>query len=217
MSFNLRATSRSTSLEIKLKLDIGRSFFKILGSSGAFLRSGLTSARLRVIGTTEFVSDKLIISAKTGNNSKRHSFKNDLGMGSRLQLDNGGLRLRHSISTWLAGVNSERDEPLLVSVSGKILSVCHGKYPIWLMSFRIFFINEKSQKAEERTSSGTLDGKWLGFFIPIMDFVTLNRCFCSRTALKYTFRTAFVRRFKENILICTVFYKLHGQRVVVIS
>ena len=73
------------SLEIKDKLETGRKFFRISGSSSSFLIRGTMSASFSLDGTSLVLRERFTMCVITGTNSSRHNFKSHVGMGSRSQ------------------------------------------------------------------------------------------------------------------------------------
>ena len=68
--------------EINVKLDTGRSFFKISLSKPGFFQSGQMSAVLSDLGVREPRNDTLKMSVIVGTNSALHSFRSQVGNGS---------------------------------------------------------------------------------------------------------------------------------------
>lgn len=86
---------RSSILDRKGRLDMGRKFARLSGSRPGFLSIGVIAASFRDCGTEPDVSEELIISVIKGEIIGRHVLMRGEGMGSREQV--GVLMLDRSL------------------------------------------------------------------------------------------------------------------------
>ena len=71
--------------DIKERLETGRKFFKLFRSREAFLRTGLTTADLKVDGKVPNDKEKLMVFVTVGSRSSINSRRSDVGGGSNEQ------------------------------------------------------------------------------------------------------------------------------------
>ena len=83
MGFTRDLTMRSVILEIKQRLDIGRSFFNVSLSSDAFLRSRVTRDCLKCMGKVPVDREILPMVVIIGRIVVETSFRRKVGLGSR--------------------------------------------------------------------------------------------------------------------------------------
>ena len=98
-----------------MRLDTGLNELKTR-SIPSFFSNGMTSASLKASGKTPVVSEMFNISVITGNSKSRHSFNNEVGMGSILHDFVGDRTINFLTSSMDNATKSDKFESQLTSL-----------------------------------------------------------------------------------------------------